>query len=181
MFGVDDGAFEKSQAHPVPIVGVMMEVPDLVESVSIDAFPVDGADATGHLAAWISGRRCYPSLQAVMLGGITLAGLGIVDVPALATRLSLPVLVVNRRDPERSRLVDALRSAGLTGRVALVERTPEAVRTPQGLYLACAGIAQADAELLLRASIGKAKLPEPLRLAHLIARALATGESVGRA
>jgi endonuclease V-like protein UPF0215 family len=158
----------------------MMECPDVVESVSIGSFPVDGAEATAFLADWIAGRRCYPSLQAVMLGGITLAGLGIVDAEALAERLSLPVLIAGRRDPERSRLVEALASAGLAERAPLVDRAPDAVRVDDGLYLAFAGIGEADAVALLRASLGKARLPEPLRLAHLIGRALVTGESIGR-
>ena len=37
------------------------------------------------------------------------------------------------------------------------------------------------AAALVAASRRKADLPEPLRLAHLIARAVATGESRGRA
>ena len=33
---------------------------------------------------------------------------------------------------------------------------------------------------LARATLGKAQLPEPLRIAHLIAAALVSGESRGR-
>jgi len=178
--GVDDGPFEKGQPAPAPVVGVMMEGNDLVESVSIGSFPVDGDGAGEFLGEWIAAQRCHPSLQAVILGGVTLAGLGIVDVPALAARLARPVLVVNRRDPERSRLASALASAGFDDRIAVVERSPRAVRVRDGLYLAFAGVAQAEAEALLRASLAKASLPEPLRVAHLIARAVVRGESVGR-
>lgn len=180
VLAVDDGPFEKRQSAPVPVVGVMMEGADIVECVSIRSFAVDGDQATDFLGGWIEGQRSYPSLQAVILGGITLAGLGIVDVSALAERLSLPVLVVNRRDPRRSRLVAALESAGLPKRIALVDRSPPAVRVGDGLYLACAGIATAQAEPLLRATLGKARLPEALRVAHLIAAAIVTGESSGR-
>jgi endonuclease V-like protein UPF0215 family len=180
VLAVDDGPFAKRQPEPVPIVGVMMEGPDVVESISLGSFPVDGAEATRFLATWIAGQRCHPSLQAVILGGITLAGLGIVDVPALAARLSRPVLVVNRRDPQRSRLAAALESAGLPERIALVDRTPRAFRVDDGLYLAYAGTDRTAAEALLRASLGKARLPEALRVAHLIAAAIVTGESSGR-
>jgi endonuclease V-like protein UPF0215 family len=180
VLGVDDGPFEKGQAEAVPIVGVMMECPDIVESVSIRSFAVDGEAATTFLGDWIKGQRCYPSLQAVVLGGITLAGLGVVDVRELASHLSRPVLIINRRDPQRSRLAAALESAGLSKRIALVDRAPRAIRLRAGLYLAFAGVARAEAEAIVQASLGKAMLPEPLRLAHLIARALVTGESIGR-
>ncbi len=181
VLGIDDGPFEKGQREDAPIVGVMMECPDIVESVSIRSFPVDGEHATRFLGDWILSLRCRSSLQAVILGGITLAGLGVVDVPGLARRISLPVLVANRRDPERSRLVEALASAGLPDRIPLVERTPRSVRVRDGLHLAFAGISRPEAETILRASLAKAALPEPLRVAHLIARALVLGDSVGRA
>ena len=90
---MDDAAFDKRQPGPVPIVGVVMEVPDRIESVALGEFPVDGEGATEYLARWISGLRTRPTLQAVILGGITIAGLGIVDATELADRLVLPTLV----------------------------------------------------------------------------------------
>ena len=98
----------------------------------------------------------------------------------LSLRMARPVLVVNRRNPERSRLASALEAAGLEDRIPLVERAPPAVRVRDGLHLAFAGIEQPEAEALLRTSLAKAMLPEPLRVAHLIARALVRGESIGR-
>ena len=46
--------------------------------------------------------------------------------------------------------------------------------------MACAGIEDRVAGQLVRATLGKAKLPEPLRLAHLIGAALVRGQSRGR-
>lgn len=181
MLGVDDGPFEKGQTRPVPAVAVMMECPQLLESVALRELTVDGEGVTDHLVDWISGLRCYPTLQAVVLGGITLAGLSLVDVHALAAGLDRPVLVVNRRDPAESRLTAALTAAGLQHRLPILERSPKAVQVDPGLYLAWAGTGHRQAEDLLRASLGKARIPEPLRIAHIIARALVTGESRGRA
>ena len=48
-----------------------------------------------------------------------------------------------------------------------------------GLYLSAAGTDPDSALALLRASQAKSELPEPLRVAHLIAGALARGESRG--
>jgi len=181
LLGVDDGAFDKWRDADVALVGVMMEGADLVEGVAVARFPVDGDDATGFLAGWIGGLRFRRALQGVVLGGITIAGLGIVDVVGLAEALALPVLVVNRRDPSDHRLGLALRAAGLADRLALVERCPRAVQLSEGPWLASAGIDAAGAARLVAASRRKADLPEPLRLAHLVARAVATGESRGRA
>jgi hypothetical protein len=84
-----------------------MQGADLIESIALGEFPVDGDGATEYLATWIAGLRARPMLQALVLGGITIAGLGIIDVTALAERLGLAVLVVTRRNPARSELADA--------------------------------------------------------------------------
>jgi endonuclease V-like protein UPF0215 family len=178
--GVDDAPFDKRQLAPVPIVAVAMEGHEVVESVALGEFPVDGDGATEYLAGWIAGFRTRPMLQAVILGGITIAGLGIIDVTALAERLSLAVLVVTRHNPARSELADALKAAGLTQRLELLERIPRAYGVGEGLFLAHAGVPRVQAERLLLATLGKSHLPEPLRIAHLIGQAIVLRESRGR-
>jgi hypothetical protein len=180
VLGIDDAPFSKRQREPVPIVAVMMEGCDLVEAVAFASFPVDGDDATGFLAGWVGGLRLRASLRAVVLGGITIAGLGVVDVRELAERLRTPVLVATRRRPSDPDLVRALRAAGLAERVPLVERAPRAARIADGFYLAHAGLSRSAAEAIARRTLRKARLPEPLRLAHLIGSALVTGASRGR-
>ena len=180
LLGVDDAPFSKGQPGPVPIVGVVMEGADRIESIAIGAFPVDGEGATEYLSGWIAGLRARPTLQAVILGGITIAGLGIVDLTGLADQLALPVLVVTRRNPAASELAEALRAAGLAHRLPLVERIPRAFGVGEGLYLAHAGVSRVDAERLVIGSLAKSRLPEPLRVAHLVGQAIVMGETRGR-
>lgn len=181
VLGVDDGPFDKHRSRGTPLVAVMTEGADLVEGVAITEFPVDGDDVTGFLADWIGGLRFRPALQAVVLGGITIAGLAVVDVAALAGRLGVPVVVVNRRAPENQRLAGALRAAGLAERMALLERSPAAFELAPGLHVSAAGCDRETAAAVVRATRRKSGLPEPLRLAHLVAAALVKGQSRGRA
>jgi len=180
VLGVDDGPFDKGVGRSVPLVGVTMEGPDLVEAVSITQFPVDGEDVTDFLADWIEPLRVKPALQGIFFAGITIAGLSVIDVHALSTRLGVPVAIVNRREPSNLRLTKALESAGLASRRAILERAPPAQSLNGRIYVATAGGDPAAAASLVRATLGKSDLPEPLRLAHLIARAIVTGESRGR-
>ena len=180
VLGIDDGPFEKGQDRKVPIVAVMMECGDLCEGVAITEFPVDGAGATEFLTDWIESLRLRPTLQGIVLGGITIAGLGVIDIRALAKGLEVPVLVVTRRDPANHRLDQALEASGLTERLAVVNQTPPAFEAEPGLFIAHTGADRDEAEALLRATLRKSKFPEPLRVAHLIARALVSGESRGR-
>ena len=177
---MDDAPFDKGQRTPVPIIGVIMEGADRIESVAMGEFPVDGEDVTGYLAGWIGALRTRPALQGVILGGITAAGLAVVDVADLARRLGLPVLVVTRRNPVGSDLAEALRAAGLDHRLPLLERVPRAFGVGEGLYLAHVGTSRAEAERLVLSSLAKSRLPEPLRVAHLIGQAIVLRESRGR-
>ncbi|MCZ6596076.1 MAG: DUF99 family protein, partial [Planctomycetota bacterium] len=100
VLGIDDGPFEKyADGASAPIVGVMMEGADLVESVAIARFPVDGDGVTDFLADWIASLRSRPALQCLLFSGITLAGLAVLEPQRLAGRLGLPVVVVNRKPP----------------------------------------------------------------------------------
>jgi len=181
VLGVDDGPFSKHQPNArAPIVGVMMEGHDLVEAVAVTDFPVDGDGVTAFLADWIRARRFAPALQGVLFRGITVAGLAVLDPAALAEAIGAPVLVLNRKPPTDDALRAALAAAGVPERAELLARAPASFPLPGGLHAAIAGgDPQLAADLVARTR-GKSDLPEALRLAHLFARALATGESRGR-
>ncbi len=180
VFGIDDGPFDKTVDVNVPLVGVMTEGADLVEAVAVTEFPLDGDSAAEFLAEWVLGLRFASALHAVVLGGISIAGLGIIDVEALAQRLGLPVMIVNRRLPENERVIQALRAAGLTERIPVVEKCPAAWRLSDGLYVSAAGANRDEAKRILESARNKSQLPEALRLAHLIGAAIVRGQSRGR-
>jgi endonuclease V-like protein UPF0215 family len=180
VLGIDEGPFVKGQSEPVPVVAALCAGASVLEAVARTDFPVDGEGATEFLVEWIASLRVVSALQGIALGGITFAGLGIVDVRALSQALAAPVLVVTRRPPDNVRLRQALEAAGLLERFAIAERSPEAFRDGEGVWLAHAGCERERARTLLRETRGKAKLPEPLRIAHLIATAYVRGESHGR-
>jgi len=181
VLGIDDGPFEKHRpgAH-APIVAVMMEGHDLVEAVAITEFPVDGGGVTAFLAEWIRARRFAPTLHGVLFGGITLAGLAVLDPAALARELGAPVVVVNRKGRSDAPLRGALAKAGLAERAALLDSAPASLALPGGIHAGIAGGTPELAAALISRTRAKSDLPEPLRLAHLFAYALVRGESRGR-
>jgi len=180
VLGIDDGPFDKATDERVAVVGVMTEGAELVEAVAVTEFALDGDDAAEFLADWVAGLRFAEALHAVVLGGITIAGLGVVDLERLAGRLGRPVAVVNRQEPEDEPLTRALSAAGLDERIAIVERAPRPWLMNEGLYVTHAGAERDEVERILAATLNKSHLPEPLRLAHLIGAAIARGQSHGR-
>jgi len=70
--------------------------------------------------------------------------------------------------------------AGLLDRLPIVDRSPPAIRVRPGLYAAFGGTDAPHAVALIEATLLKSRMPEPLRLAHLIASAIERGQSRGR-
>ena len=74
----------------------------------------------------------------------------------------------------------ALETAGHPERAALLAAAPGAFAADDKLHVAEAGAPRDWARALVARTRRKSGLPEALRLAHMIARALETGESRGR-
>jgi len=179
--GFDDGPFRRSHRGDVPLVGVVC-ARTRVDGVVVGKVRRDGADAARRMAALVKGTPFESQLHAVLLQGIAVGGFNVVDVLGLHRALELPVLVVMRKKPDLARVRRAL-VANVPGG-ARKWKLIEALGEPEpleGLYVQRAGLELPTAKRLLRAARLHGNLPEPLRVAHLIAGALGRGVSKGGA
>lgn len=165
----------------MPVVGAVFAGLRL-EGVLCGRVRRDGANATGNLIRLIASSKFARQLQLVLLQGIALAGFNVVDLEALHRALEVPVLVVVRRAPRLDRVRRALleRVPGGARKWQLIARLgpPEPVA---GVYVQRVGLSLPEAERIVRRWAIHGNVPEPLRTAHLIAGAIATGHSHGRA
>jgi hypothetical protein len=121
-------------------------------------------------------------VRAVLLQGIALAGFNVVDIHRLHAALAVPVVVAVRRHPRLTMVKDALldRTPGGARKWRLVERAGPLTQLG-AMWVQHIGLSPAEAAQLLRATTLHGNVPEPLRLAHLIAGGVTTGQSRGRA
>jgi endonuclease V-like protein UPF0215 family len=143
-------------------------------------------------------------VQAVLLQGIAVGGFNVVDVHELSAALAVPVVVVMRRPPDLASIRRALFSGDPPGRPrvrgaarkwrlieqagpveALHERRASPRITglrdrPQSLWVQRVGLSLEAARRLVESSTLHGNVPEPLRLAHLIAGGIVAGRSRGR-
>jgi endonuclease V-like protein UPF0215 family len=121
-------------------------------------------------------------IRAVLLQGIAVAGFNVVDVWRLHESLGVPVLVVARRKPNLTAIHRALFDSvpGAARKWRLIERAGP-MESMRRVQVQRVGISVAQAQQLLAATTLHGNLPEPLRLAHLIAGGVTTGHSRGRA
>jgi uncharacterized protein len=187
VIGFDDAPFSREHRGDVRIVGAVCSRTRL-DGVVCTRVRRDGADATRRIIEVLSTSGFRKHLHAVLLQGIAVAGFNVVDVETLYRTLGLPVLVVVRKQPDMAAIRRALfqggpLTRGIPGAVRkwrLIERAgaPEPL---SGLFVQRVGLSLADAEDLLAKTRLHGLLPEPIRLAHLIAGGVTTGRSRGRA
>ena len=131
---------------------------------------------------WAAVALATAGLAVLTLDGIALGGFNVVDLPRLHGELQLPAMVVSRVEPNLEAVHDALLGP-VRGGAAKWKRILRAgpVTPVEGLYCQLAGLTSSEAAALIRLTRCHAKLPEPLRAAHLIASGIARGQSRGRA
>ena len=165
----------------------------------------DGADSTRTMLELIEASQFRDQLRVVMLQGIAVAGFNVVDVHGLSAALQLPVLVITRRQPDLAAMERALfsgdppgrprvagaarkwqliRAAGEMERLQPSRRRAEISGLPAGgqrLWIQRVGLSLEAAREVVAATTLHGNIPEPLRLAHLIAGGIVSGRSRGRA
>ena len=181
VVGFDDAPFEHAHRGDVRVVGAVCSRTRL-DGVLSGKVRRDGVNATDALIALVRDGKFRAHVRAVLLQGIALAGFNVVDVHRLSTTLGVPVVVAVRRHPRLQMVEDALRqrTPGGARKWKLVQAAGPLTRIG-ALFVQHIGIDRAGAEALLAATTLHGNLPEPLRLAHLIAGGVTTGQSRGRA
>jgi endonuclease V-like protein UPF0215 family len=179
IIGFDDAPFPEGHRGPVAVVGAVFAGQRL-DGVLVGEVEKDGDDAARQLIELVSNSKFAQHAQLLMLQGIALAGFNVVDVFALHEALALPVLVVARHAPDCEAIRRAL-LGGVPGGEAkwdLIERLGQ-MQAVGGVYVQRVGLTAEEAASALKRSALHGHIPEPIRVAHLIAGAIGTGESRG--
>ena len=181
VIGIDDAPFARTHRGDVGIVGAIVTRHRL-DGVLLGRARRDGADATRRITELVRNSAFHAHLQGVVLQGIAVAGFNVVDIHELSSALERPVLVVARRAPDLAKIRRALiqHVPGGERKWKLIERAGPMERIG-AVFVQRAGLDRERAACLLRDSTVHGTLPEPLRIAHLIAGGLATGHSRGGA
>ncbi len=184
FLGVDDAPFRFDQ-DAVRLVGVVTRGADYVEGVLSTRCDIDGDDATRRIAAMAVGSRFAPTLRCVFLNGVAVGGFNIVDLDALHEATGVPVVAVSRTEPDPAAMRDALAKhfddwEDRWERIQTMR--PEPVSNGRHrVWVSARGLDAAAARDALEKATVRGANPECVRLAHLIAGGVETGESTGKA
>jgi len=178
VLGIDDGKFVPHTKDSVLIVGVVFRGGYSIEGVMHSKIAIDGLDATEKLASMINSSPHYRQLRVVMLNGITFAGFNVVSLKKLHLETGLPVIALTHDRPNLVAICSALKNLPKSeDRWRLVVEAGEIYEvTNHGtkIYVELAGISLSDAQKVIKLTSTRSCLPEPLRVAHLIASGISS-------
>jgi len=178
VLGVDDGVFIPHSKGLVDVVGIVFRGGYWLDGVMRTEIEVDGLDATEKIASMIIESPHYKQLRIIMLNGITFAGFNVVDIKELYSKTGLPVIALMRDLPKMEEIRQALENLPeKEKRWKAILNAGEIfeVQTREGeepIYMQIAGIEREDAEKIVKITSTRSNIPEPLRVAHIIASGL---------
>ena len=178
VLGIDDGIFTPRSEELADVVGVVFRGGYWLDGFMHTRVQVDGMDATDKLAHMITESPHYQQLRVIMLNGVTLAGFNIVDIAELHKGIKLPVIAVTRDKPDFEDIRKALRHLPqMEKRCKAMEKAGKMVQvhTREGeapVYMHAVGISEETARRILKNTSTRSNIPEPLRVAHIIASGL---------
>lgn len=183
VLGVDDGPFKFSD-RTVPIVGVVMRG-GYMDGIMTSEVEVDGADATQRVIDMVERSKYKEQIRVIMLDGIALGGFNVVDMSKLHNVTEIPVISITRDAPDFDAMKEVLKKKfdDWELRWELVSRGKLLVVDTEHkpIHIKAVGINEKDAKEVIGHSIVRGALPEAIRVAHIVATAMAKGESKGKA
>jgi len=180
----DDGPFKFKTKGKDILVGVIFRGGQFIDGLLKTEIEIDGLDATEKIIEKVLKTK-HKDLRIIMLDGITFAGFNTVDIKEIYEKTKLPVIVVNRKKPNLKKFISTLkRMPNSQKRLKCVENAGSIYWVKvknKRICFQCYGMKKEDASKVIKMTSTMSLIPEPLRVAHLIATGFVLGESVGHA
>lgn len=184
ILGIDDSPFD-FRCEKALVVGVVARLPMYIEGIMRTEVQVDGSDANEAIIAMVGRSRYREQLRLILFDGVAVGGFNVVDINKIHRETGIPCATVTREMPDFERMEAALQAhfPDWEERLKVIKRNPLFKVGPRkrSIYATIAGMDAETLELILKECTVQGRLPEPLRIAHLIASAMVRGESHGRA
>ncbi len=176
--GIDDGPFlpRRLGGSKAPLVAVELKGPHLVKARAT-WITVDGLDATEAASKMISSLQ--PHDFPILLAGATFAGFNIINPRGLQRRFRTPTIVVIGSRPSNRAVKRALvkhfpdwrRRWRILSSLGPLHQV-RTFRNEGPIFYVAFGCADREAKEILRNSAYVSRIPEPLRVAGMVARGL---------
>lgn len=167
--GVDDGDCA-TNINKINIVGVVFRGRDWLDGVLRTKIDTDGSSSTSRIAAMVNHSSHRGQIRVILLGNIFFGKSNLVDIHKLSFKTGKPVIALRRgerigenKPVFNQEKFEVFKSYGEPFNIKIQEKT---------FHLYLSEIELADAEEIFKLTSKVENIPEPLRIARLIASAL---------
>lgn len=176
VLGIDDSP--KGRGGKALVAGVVYRG-GTIEGVLSTHVVFDGDDSTRKAIAMLRRSRFADQVKVIMLNSIMLGGLNVTDINRISNEFGVPVIAVTRHLPRMEKVKKAIghvkNEKRKLKRLAMAGESVCFTANRTRRFAQFAGVSRDDVQRIFDA-VGL----EPVRLAHIIASGIVTGESKGR-
>jgi endonuclease V-like protein UPF0215 family len=159
------------------LAGVVMRSDRVVDGLAVGRTSVGGDDASASIAA-LYRRLGRNDVNVMMVSGAILSLYNIIDIDGLSRRTKLPVICLTFK--ETSGIEDSIRRHFPEGAEAKLEayrklggRKRIKLKSGHSVFARTAGMGDSEAKSVIEMFTLQGSVPEPVRVARLLARAVA--------
>ncbi len=177
ILGIDDGSL---CGEEVLLVGVVFRGGFWIDGLLSCWIKRDGTDATDKIISMVKNTK-HEDLRVIMTDGVTFAGFNTIDIQRISQETALGIIPVMRRMPDFEKIEKALEHfPDKHERWECIKRAGPVhqITVHRGdLYFQYAGLEEEEAAKIIKLTCMHSQLPEPVRVAHIIATGIIRGEA----
>lgn len=180
VVGIDDSPFDKFKDRNILVVGTVFRGGKFLDGVMSTTVRVDGINSTKKIVEMLNKSRFKHQLQFILIDGIAVAGFNIIDVVKLYKKTGIAVVVVMRDYPNVEKIHRTLKKIGKSDKIKMLSKAGKIHKIGK-IHVQFCGTTLEEVKKLMKITCTHSFIPEAIRVAHLIASGVVSGESKGGA
>ncbi len=177
--GIDDSPFSRENPKSL-LVGSVVREKNYLEGLMIKSITVDGMDSTDAILEMLSGKFS-DQIKIIFMNGITFAGFNVADIGKIYRSTGIPVITVVRKKPSMEKIEIALKKHFQDWERRLSMMKNFNIEKINDIYVQFVGIERNEAEEEISRFTVRGKIPEPIRISHMVGSAIFFGYSKRKA
>lgn len=179
VLGIDDGPFDKFTDRETIIIGTFFRGGEFLDGILSSKISIDGMNSTSRIIKMVNSCKFHSMIQCIFLDGITMGGFNVIDIRELCKKTKIPVIVIMRTLPDQEKIFQTLSKLGMENKIKLIEKAGP-IKKIGNIFVQLSGIKEEAATEFINLTTKNAIIPEPIRIAHIIASGVVKGESYGQ-
>ncbi|MDQ1279978.1 MAG: uncharacterized protein QG670_1240 [Thermoproteota archaeon] len=172
LLGLDGCSSASSRVESTILIGIVFRGGFWLDGAMKTEIKGNGLDVTEKIVNMVKTSPHFDQLRVIMLNRIVFSNFNFVDVRKLFTITRLPVIVMIKRK-NMADVKNALRKLpNFEEQWRIIQNSGETVAMKlngKNTYFLISGIGKGDAEKIVKMSCTRLSIPEPIRVAHVIA------------